>query len=144
MDDLTKEQRHRNMQHICGKDTKPELMLRKALWHAGIRYRKNVKTLPGKPDIVITRYKIIVFVDGDFWHGKDFNSKKPVATNHAYWDAKIKKNIERDQEVNRQLHGDGWLVLRFWESEIKKDIDSCVKAVLEAINEQRYFDYDGA
>jgi len=136
MDDMTPEQRRKNMQHIRSKDTKPEITLRKALWHAGIRYRKNVKGLPGKPDIVITKYRIAVFVDGDFWHGKDFATKKPVASNRTYWDAKIRRNMNRDLEVDRQLHGNGWLVVRFWESEIKKDVDVCVKSILEIITEQ--------
>jgi DNA mismatch endonuclease (patch repair protein) len=90
MDDLTPEQRRKNMQHIRSTDTSIEIKLRKALWHEGIRYRKNYKALPGKPDIAITKYRIAVFCDSSFWHGRDFEKKKPVATNHQYWDAKIR------------------------------------------------------
>ena len=137
MDDMTPEQRRKNMQRIRSCDTKPEITLRKALWHAGVRYRKNVAKLPGKPDIVINRYHIIIFVDGDFWHGKNFDTKKPVETNHAYWDAKIRRNLNRDIEVNQQLKLAGWRVIRFWESQIKTDITQCVKSVLETIAAQQ-------
>ena len=133
-DDLTKEQRRKNMQHIRSKDTSIEIKLRNALWHEGIRYRKNYKDLPGKPDIAITKYQIAVFCDSSFWHGRDFDTKKPVDTNHEYWDAKIKRNIERDNEVNQQLQTLGWTVLRFWDVEINKTLDMCVHAVKEAID----------
>jgi len=133
-DDLTKEQRRKNMQHIRSKDTSIEIKLRNALWHEGIRYRKNYKGLPGKPDIAITKHQIAVFCDSSFWHGRDFDTKKPVDTNHEYWDAKIKRNIERDNEVNQQLQTLGWTVLRFWDVEINKTLDMCVDAVKEAID----------
>ncbi len=133
MDDMTPEQRRRNMQHIRSKNTSIEIKLRTALWHAGIRYRKNYKALPGKPDIVVTRYKIAVFCDSSFWHGRDFESKKPVDTNHEYWEAKIRRNMQRDEEVNKQLRALGWTVLRFWDEEINKNIDECVQAVQETI-----------
>ena len=133
MDDLTPEQRRKNMQHIRSKDTSIEIKLRKALWHEGIRYRKNYKALPGKPDIAITKYRIAVFCDSSFWHGRDFEKKKPVATNHQYWNAKIKRNMERDNEVNRQLKEMGWVVLRFWDIEINKQLEMCVNTVLEGI-----------
>lgn len=105
------------------------------MWHEGIRYRKNYKALPGKPDIAITKYRIAVFCDSSFWHGRDFEKKKPVATNHQYWDAKIKRNMERDKEVNRQLKEIGWTVLRFWDIEIHKQLEMCVNTVLEEIIE---------
>lgn len=133
MDDLTPEQRRKNMQHIRSRDTSIEIKLRTALWAEGIRYRKNVKTLPGKPDIVITKYKIAVFCDSSFWHGRDFYTKKPVDTNHEYWDAKIQRNMQRDKEVNEQLRALGWTVLRFWDKEINKNLAECVKTVQEAI-----------
>lgn len=132
-DDLTKEQRRKNMQHIRSKDTSIEIKLRNALWGEGIRYRKNNKALPGKPDIAITKYKIAVFCDSSFWHGRDFESKKPVDTNHDYWDAKIRRNMERDLEVNQQLITLGWTVLRFWDVDINKRLDECIQAVKEAI-----------
>ena len=123
------------MQHIRSKDTSIEIKLRKALWHEGIRYRKNYKALPGKPDIAITKYRIAVFCDSSFWHGRDYENKKPVATNPQYWDAKIKRNMERDKEVNRQLKEMGWTVLRFWDIEIHKQLEMCVNTVLEGILE---------
>ena len=137
MDDLTPEQRRKNMQHIRSKDTSIEIKLRKALWHEGIRYRKNYKALPGKPDIAITKYRIAIFCDSSFWHGRDFEKKKPVATNHQYWNAKIKRNMERDNEVNQQLRAAGWTVLRFWDIDINKNIDECINTVLEAVLESK-------
>ena len=95
MDKLTKEQRHKNMQAIRSKDTKIEILLRKALWHEGIRYRKNYKVCSCHPDIVITKYKIAVFCDGEFWHGKSLE-RYDVATNVKFWHEKIKRNVERD------------------------------------------------
>lgn len=134
-DDMTPEQRRKNMQHIRSKDTSIEIKLRNALWHEGIRYRKNYKKIPGKPDIAITKYRIAVFCDSSFWHGCDFDTKKPVDTNHEYWDKKIRRNMERDQEVNQQLKAMGWTVLRFWDVEINKRLDECVKTVKETIFE---------
>lgn len=134
MDVLTKEQRQKNMKSIKSKDTDIELKLRKALWKEGIRYRKNYKAIPGKPDIAITRWKIAVFCDSSFWHGRNFDTKKPVATNADFWKAKISRNIERDREVNRLLDETGWTVLRFWDDDIHKRLDSCVLTVKEAIN----------
>jgi len=135
MDDLTPEQRRKNMQHIRSKDTSIEIKLRKALWHEGIRYRKNYKELPGKPDIAITKYRIAIFCDSSFWHGRDFDIKKPVDTNREYWDSKIKKNMKRDIDVNRQLKEMGWVVLRFWDTEINKKLEMCVNTVIEGIIE---------
>lgn len=135
MDDLTKEQRRKNMQHIRSKDTSIEVKLRTALWHEGIRYRKNLKALPGKPDIAITKYKVVVFCDSSFWHGRDFDIKKPVATNHEYWDAKIKRNIKRDIEVTRSLERDGWIVLRFWDVDINKHLNECVNKIKSVLND---------
>ena len=132
-DDMTPEQRRKNMQHIRSKDTSIEIKLRNALWHEGVRYRKNFKEIPGKPDIAITKYRIAVFCDSSFWHGRNFDTKKPVDTNHEYWDKKIRRNMERDQEVNMQLKALGWTVLRFWDVEINKHLDECVKTVTEAI-----------
>lgn len=131
MDNLTSSQRHKNMKHIKSQDTKPEVLLRKALWNYGIRYRKNYKKLPGKPDIVLIKQKIAIFVDGDFWHGRDMGGiRRQVKTNKAYWLPKIERNIERGKEVNDALLNEGWLVLRFWESDIKKDLAGCVKTIL--------------
>lgn len=135
MDNLTKEQRKKNMQNIRATDTDIELILRKALWEAGIRYRKNLKTLPGKPDIALTKYKIAIFCDSSFWHGKDYEKKKKPETNAEYWQKKIERNMERDREVEAELRGLGWTVFRFWDDEIKKNTDECVRAVRDTILE---------
>lgn len=134
MDVLTKEQRHKNMSHIRSSNTKPEIILRKALWHRGIRYRKNYKGLTGKPDIVITRCKIAIFVDGDFWHGKDMAViENQIQSNRIYWLPKIRQNKERDVEVNDALTEQGWIVLRFWESDIKKRLEQCIEQILDYV-----------
>lgn len=129
---MTEKQRHKNMQAVKANDTVPELLLRKALWHAGIRYRKNYRKLPGSPDIAITKRKIAIFVDGDFWHAKghEGNPGEQIATNRDYWVPKLTRNVERDKEVNDALLEEGWLVLRFWESEIKKDVAACVEQIM--------------
>ena len=120
------------MQAIRSQDTKPERMLRLALWHQGLRYRKNWRALPGTPDIALTRQKIAVFVDGDFWHarGHEENPGEQVQTRPEYWRPKLARNVERDKEVNDALLEQGWLVLRFWESDIKKDLAACVSEIL--------------
>ena len=136
MDKLTPEQRHKNMQHIKSHDTKIEILLRKALWKKGIRYRKNLRNLPGKPDIAITRYKIAIFCDGEFFHGKDWEVLKPrleKGNNGEFWISKISRNRERDDEVNKRLLFMGWTVIRFWGTDIKKHTDECVKVVEETI-----------
>lgn len=132
-DVLTKEQRKKNMQRIRSKDTRAELLLRKALWKKGIRYRKNFALLQGKPDIAITKYRIAIFIDGDFWHARGYETQpgEQIATNKDYWTSKLRRNVERDKFVNELLLEQGWLVLRFWESDVKKDLDGCVKKVLK-------------
>ena len=139
MDNLTKEQRHKNMQHIRSKDTTIEVLLRKSLWKKGYRYRKNYDKLPGKPDIAITKYKIAIFCDGEFFHGKDWEVLKPRlerGNNSEYWIKKISRNMVRDDEINKRLLFEGWTVIRFWGNDIKKNIDECVRVVEEVI-----FDY---
>ena len=131
-DVLTPEQRKKNMQHIRSKDTAIELKLRKALWERGYRYRKNYKDLPGKPDIVLTKYKIVIFCDGEFFHGKDWEVLKPKlenSNNGEFWIKKISRNIERDNEVDKELLFLGWTVIRFWGDEIKKDPNMCVRVI---------------
>ena len=118
-------------------DTRPEVLLRKALWSAGLRYRKNVVDLPGKPDLVFKGPRVIVFCDGDFWHGKDWAERRKkllAGTNPGYWVAKIKRNMDRDREHTQQLERDGWRVLRFWESEVLGERDRVVASVREAID----------
>ena len=131
MDKLTKAQRSRNMARVKSTDTKPEKMLRAALWHEGIRYRKNWRKLIGCPDIAITKYKIAIFVDGDFWHARGHQESpgEEVGSNKEFWRKKLARNVERDKEVNEQLVAEGWIVLRFWASDIKKDIGVAVKEI---------------
>lgn len=133
MDVLTPDQRRKNMRNIRSKDTSIEISLRRAIWHAGIRYRKNYKKLPGKPDIAITKYRIAIFCDSSFFHGRDYETKKKPGTNQEFWDKKIRRNIERDEENNRQLRAMGWTVLRFWDTEIKKDLEGCLQTIKEAV-----------
>lgn len=140
MDRLTKEQRHKNMQHIKGKDTSIELKLRKALWHNGVRYRKNYRELPGRPDIVLTKYRIVIFCDGEFFHGKDWDELQPrleKGKNSDFWIEKIKRNMNRDNEVDRKLKAMGWDVIHFWGKDISKDVDGCVEAIKEFVFEKK-------
>ena len=131
---MTAEQRSKNMKAIKSQDTKIEVVLRKALWSQGIRYRKNFKVCSCKPDIVLTKYKIAIFCDGDFWHGND---KYTVKTNTKFWNEKIKTNIERDLRNTIELRDNNWIVLRFWGSEIKNDLDKCINEILTAIETKR-------
>lgn len=143
MDVLTKEQRRKNMQHIKSQDTTIEIKLRKALWHKGYRYRKNYKQLPGSPDIALTKYKIAVFCDGEFFHGKDWEVLKPrleKGNNSDYWINKINANRERDDKVNKQLLYLGWTVIRFWGKEIQKHPEECIKVIEETIFDQMIMD----
>ena len=124
------------MQHIRPKDTAIEVKLRKALWNKGFRYRKNCKDLPGKPDIVLTKYKIAIFCDSEFFHGKDWEVLKlqlEKGNNSEFWINKISGNLERDDEVNKQLMFMGWTVIRFWGKDIIKKTDECVKVIEETI-----------
>ena len=135
MDDLTPEQRKKNMRAIRSKDTTIELALRKALWQRGIRYRKNYKGLIGKPDIVITKYRIAVFCDSDFWHGYDWENRTArIKQNQNYWIPKIERNMKRDREVTAALVEQGWIVLRFWEHTIRKELEECVDDIQEAVD----------
>lgn len=125
-----------NMSRIKSKDTSIEVALRKALWQGGIRYRKNYTKLPGTPDIAITKHRIAVFCDGDFWHGKDWETKKPkFKTNRAYWIEKIERNMSRDSETDKSLAWQGWTVIRFWGSDIEKDVAGCVEDIKNVILE---------
>ncbi len=138
MDILTPEQRRKNMQNIRSKDTGIELALRKALWHKGYRYRKNYKTLPGTPDIALTRQKVAIFCDSEFFHGKDWDVKKiklQKSKNPDFWINKIEKNMERDLENDKRLLLLGWTVIHFWGQTILKNTDECVRVIEEAIFE---------
>ena len=124
------EQIHYNMSRIRCKDTKIEVLLRKELWSRGLRYRKNVKDIPGKPDIVFIGKKVAVFCDSEFWHGYNWeHHKEDIKKNRDFWIAKIERNIQRDEEVNQKLEEQGWIVLRFWGNEIQKDLQRCADRI---------------
>lgn len=137
MDNLTPDQRKKNMQNIQSKNTKPELLLRKALYQLGIRYRIHVKDVLGKPDICIKKYKIAIFVDSDFWHGRLYMEGKAIPkSNQEYWIPKLERNIQRDKEVTEKLLDDNWIVLRFWETDIKresKEIAASIKSTITSL-----------
>ncbi len=123
------------MQAVKANGSVIEVTLAKALWKKGYRYRKNDKSVFGKPDLVFKRWKVAVFVDSEFWHGKDWNKRKQDhKSNQDFWLPKIERNIQRDKIVNRTLKSEGWTVIRLWGKEIKKNIASCVLKVEEAIN----------
>lgn len=130
----TKEQISYNMKMVRNKDSAIEILLRTALWEKGYRYRKNVKTVFGHPDIAFIGKKVAVFVDSEFWHGYDWeNRKADFKTNQAFWIPKIERNIERDKEVNEKLKSEGWTVIRFWGKDIKKNTEDCVLQIEEAL-----------
>lgn len=133
----TKEQISYNMRRVKNKDSEIELLLRHELWHRNLRYQKNVTSILGKPDIVFKGKKIAVFVDSEFWHGFNWSEKKKeIKSNQDFWIAKIERNIQRDEEVNEYLKDNGWLVLRFWGNEIKKDVASCANIIEAAFKER--------
>ena len=138
MDKLTKEQRRKNMQAVKSKGSKIETILSKALWAKGYRYRKNDKTVFGKPDLTLKKLKIAIFVDSEFWHGKDWNKRKhDHKSNQAFWLQKIERNILRDKEVNKRLLKEKWQVLRFWGKDIEKNLHYCITKIEEIINETK-------
>lgn len=134
----SKEQITKNMQAIKSKDTKIELILRKQLWKRGIRYRKNLSSLIGIPDIVLTKYKIAIFCDSEFWHGYDWeNRRNEIKSNNDFWINKIQKNIERDRFVSQELESSGWMVIRFWGKEILNNSEECIRVVEDCINQRK-------
>jgi DNA mismatch endonuclease Vsr len=136
MDKLTKEQRRKNMQAVRASGSKIETALAKALYAKGLRYRKNDRTVFGKPDFTFKKYKIAIFVDSEFWHGKDWETRKfDHKSNQEFWIAKIERNIKRDKEVNKKLAEEGWKVLRFWGKDITKNLDKCINKIQKTINE---------
>lgn len=141
MDRLTKEQRHKNMAANKGKDTKLEILFGKLLWNAGVRYRKNDKSVFGKPDFVIKSHKIAIFCDGEFWHGRNWDIRKnDHKSNCEFWHSKIERNIERDKKVNSELNKQGWKIFRFWETEITKTPDVCLNTILNYMNKKSIAD----
>ena len=138
MDRLTPEQRRKNMRHVRNKDSQIELKLRRALWHAGFRYRKNLRSVFGCPDIVFLRLKIAVFCDSEFWHGCDWeNRKHDFKSRQEFWIPKIERNMARDREVNARLQSEGWTVLRFFGKQIQRNVDECVRLVAETVARQK-------
>jgi DNA mismatch endonuclease (patch repair protein) len=126
-------------QRTPSRDTHPEVLLRRALWARGMRYRTDLRALAGRPDIVFVRARVVVFCDGDFWHGKDWPSRKRKllrGANSAYWTAKIESNIRRDRRTTSTLRTEGWVVLRYWESAIKSDVASIVELIANAVHQQ--------
>ena len=130
MDNHTPEQRHNNMAAIKCRDTRIEVKLRKELWSRGLRYQKNCKDIPGKPDIVFKGAKVAVFCDSEFWHGKDWETQKnTIGSNREFWISKIERNIERDREVDVLLKDQGWIVIRFWGNDIEKHSSECADKI---------------
>ena len=130
----TREQISYNMQRVKCKDSEIEQLLRKELWHRGFRYQKNVKTIMGKPDIVFKGKKVAVFCDSEFWHGYDWEHRNlEIKSHREFWIPKIERNIERDREVTVALEADGWVVLRFWGKEIKKNLEKCADIIEEVL-----------
>lgn len=134
----TSQQRSSNMKAVKCKDSKIELLLRKELWSRGLRYRKNVKSIFGKPDIAFIGKKVAVFCDSEFWHGYAWEIyRDDFQTNRDFWIPKIERNIQRDKEVNEHLRAEGWIVLRFWGKEIIRDVHACAD-VIEMALRNRY------
>lgn len=130
MDNLTLEQRKKNMQNIKAKDTKPEVIFRKALWAKGVRFRVNVKDVVGKPDVCIKNKKLAIFIDSEFWHGKMYLNGQIPKSNQEYWIPKLERNIRRDKEVNSCLKENGWKVFRFWTKDIYKNCDQLIDQII--------------
>ena len=134
MDRLTPQQRSKNMRAIRSTNTKAEIRLAKSLWNLGYRYRKNNRTVFGTPDLTFKKLKIAIFVDSEFFHGKDWETQKDrVKTNTEFWQKKIERNIQRDIEVNNYLESQNWKVLRFWSAEIEKNLEECVATIQSEI-----------
>lgn len=128
----TTKKRSKIMSKIRGKNTKPELAFRKALWVAGYRYRIDYKKLIGKPDILLKKYKTAIFIDGEFWHGYNWEERKEkIKTNREFWIPKIERNMQRDNEVNKALKELDYTVFRFWQKEVDNNLEECLNSVLE-------------
>lgn len=137
----TPEVTHKIMSAIKPRNTKPEMLVRKALWRRGLRFRVNYTKLPGRPDIVFTRAKVVVFCDGDFWHGHNWairgipSFEDELAGYSEFWQNKIRGNVKRDKENKEKLESNGWIVLRFWESDIIANVGYCVDKIEESYKE---------
>jgi DNA mismatch endonuclease (patch repair protein) len=132
----TTEERSNLMKKIRSSGTKPEILIGKTLWHRGYRYRKHYNKIPGKPDFVFVKQKVVVFLDGEFWHGFNWDKKKDLLkSNRDYWIPKIERNMKRDQQNNELLSEMGWKVLRFWERQVIKNFDECIKNIESALRD---------
>jgi DNA mismatch endonuclease vsr len=130
-------QKNKNIQEVKNKDSRIELMLRHELWVRGVRYRKNVTRIIGKPDIAFIGKRVAVFCDSEFWHGYDWEKQKEkIKTNREFWIPKIERNIERDKEITETLEADGWIVLRFWGNEIIKHVGACANVIVNVLEER--------
>lgn len=126
----------KRMSKVRLKNGKAETILAKRLWHEGYRYRRNYRKLPGSPDIALTKYRVAVFVDGEFWHGKNWEERKVrLKHNREYWIEKIEENIARDRRVDLQLKDMGWTPIHFWEKQVLKHTDDCVADVVKLLEE---------
>ena len=126
------------MQSVKSKGSKIETLIANAMWAKGLRYRKNDKSVFGKPDFTFKKYKVAVFCDSEFWHGKDWEEKKlEHKSNIKFWHQKIERNIQRDKEVNEELLKNGWQVIRFWGKEIEKELVNCVIKIEDKIDEAK-------
>ncbi len=133
----TSEKVSRLMSKIRTENTRPEIAFRKVLWHAGLRYRHNYRKAPGRPDIAFVGWRIAIFIDGDFWHGYNWEQKRAaIKRNRDYWIPKIERNMQRDREVNAALAAAGWHCLRIWENDIKKEFGAVFYRVLQFIEEK--------
>lgn len=129
------------MSKIRGKNTKPELLFRKALWKEGVRYRVDSKQLPGRPDVSIKKYKLAIFIDGEFWHGYNWDERKAkLKSNRDFWIPKIERNMQRDREVNQQLREMDFTVFRFWVHEVKDNLKTCINDVMMYLDLEKYTD----
>lgn len=136
----------KRMASVKLKRGKEERMLSKALWHRGYKYRLNYKKLPGSPDIAITKYNVAIFVDGEFWHGKDWDKRKDrLKRNKEYWSEKIEENMRRDLKVDKELKQMGWISVRLWSKQVSDHLDECIEEIEELIrsieNEKEYILY---
>jgi DNA mismatch endonuclease, patch repair protein len=134
-DTFSSEERSRIMRAVKGKDSTLEIRVRSALWRSGLRFRKNVASLPGKPDIVFSKSKVVVFIDSCFWHGCSHHLRRP-SSHQEYWEAKISRNRQRDTEVTETYREMGWTALRIWEHELKENLESCLARIVDAVRHQ--------
>ncbi len=139
-DIFSKQKRSEIMSKISSKDTRPEILVRKYLFANGFRYRKNVKKLPGKPDIVLPKYKTVIFVHGCFWHGHNCKAGKLPETRKEFWEEKIKGNVERDKKNNSELEKLGWNIITIWQCELKnnKNRTKTLEKLINTLHNKKY------